>query len=245
MEPNIAQLIKARLAELPPEIGEAIADPSLVTKFTAIADRHSLNLDQNGSLQIKTLLVMLGLEPSDEYVNNIKNELGVSRPEAESIAEDVNKEILATIRNSIMKQEQMEEKAEDGIEKPRIQNVPTPPPAPPRPIPSTPIEKAAQINIIPQPVSHSPQYNHETLDREAVLNDLENIEKLQPKKANDFVEHLLSNPVSNPAQQIEVKKDGQVVEQKAPQPVAPVVPKKVVPPPPPRQGGIDPYREPF
>lgn len=224
MENNTQQIIKKRLNELPQEIRLAIKNADLSTKFETIANRHSLNIDQNGSLQTETLLVMLGLEPSEDYVGNIEKELEISRVEAQSIAEEVNKEILLNIKVAIRTLEEKEANLEPNNISTRIPTPMAPPIPPTPPPPVSPIERAAKINIIPQPVSHSPQYNHENPDRDAVLHDLENIEKLQPKKANDFVEHLLANPVSNPAQ-TEVKKPA--------------------PPPTPRQGGVDPYREPF
>jgi hypothetical protein len=225
MNNETQQLIKRRLQELPKELQAAIRDPGLSAKFETISNRHNLLLDQGGSLYTETILVMLGLEPSSGYVDNLEKELEVSHAEAMAIAEDVNSTILVTIRDAIRKVEEEQEQAEEKEEQKETQpnpawmnqaSTPTPPAAP--------IEKAGDFKIIPPPVSNSPQYEHENLDKDAVLHDLENIEKLQPKKANDFVEHLLANPVSNP-QQTEVKK----------------------PTPPPAAGrqGPDPYREQF
>lgn len=204
---DIQQIIKDRYKELPEDIQQAIKNTNLAEKFMVIANKHSLRIDQNGSLQTETLLVMLGLEPSEDYVDNVQKALEVSRNEAQSIAEDVNKEILGSIRSTIQSIEEKQEKQESNS----IQQTPKSPPPPPipanpiptpppptNPIPLTSLEKAGNFSIEREAPSSSPLYNDSNLKRESVLNDLENIEKLKNESSNAFVEHLLSNPVPNP-----------------------------------------------
>ena len=199
MENETKDIIKRRLSELPPEIRNAIQSTDLGGKFNAIAEKHSLRLDQNGALQTETLLVMLGLEPSDDYVENLERELGVSGGEARALGEEVNKEILGEIRETIRRMEAKQEVAE------HIKKVTAPvPPPQPRPVvpppsfvakpPIAPIEKVGNFTVNRPAASHSPQYNDHTLSKNDVLADLEGIKNLQPKNAENYVEHLLPKP---------------------------------------------------
>ena len=242
---DIQQLIKERYSELPPDIQSAIKSNDLASKFDKIVAKHNLHVDQNGALQTETLLVMLGLEPSTDYVDNLQKELDVSRSEAQSIAEDVNNDILNSIKNSLRILQETREESEGDVAAPAP--IPKPPAQAPDPrknvippnLPITPqssnipkppvsnlspLEKVGGFTLEKNPSSNSPLYNDSTLKKESVLNDLENIEKLKPKNASAFVDHLLANPVSNP-QQVEIKKPS----------TPPATPKP----------GVDPYREPF
>jgi hypothetical protein len=204
MDENVKQLIKDRINQLPKEIRQAILDPSLSDKFTEIANRHALRVDQNGELQLQTLLVMLALRPSDEYVDTLEKELGVSNREAQALADEVNREILGSLRQTIRSVEEEEERedAREEVRKsfppefqtPTSGSTPTPTPAPK--IPVSPIEKAGNFTVNRPSSSNSPQYNDSTLKKEEVLADLEQMKKLKPENAEQYVEHLIANPVS-------------------------------------------------
>lgn len=137
------QIIKDRLQVIPEDIRTAIKSVDLAGKFEEIANKHGLHIDQNGNLQTETLLVMIGLEPTKDFVDNIHKELEVSMQEAQSIANDVNDQIFKNIRLSLRKMS--EEAGEEYIEidnnssSIRIQNptsvntTPTPP-QPPKPV---------------------------------------------------------------------------------------------------------------
>ncbi len=223
------QLIKERYSELPPDIQKAITSTDLASKFADIAAKHGLHIDQNGSLQTETLLVMLGLEDTDDYVGNLKRELDVSTAEASAIAQDVNTSILDAIKNSLRKIQE-EDEAEE------VSPVITQPTFVPKAIPrtiDTSLEKAGDFTIIKRPPSNSPIHNDSNLKREDVLHDLENIEKLKPSNANNFVEHLLANPVSNPPK----------INPGASAAPTQKIPAKPIPPAKPAAPGVDPYRE--
>lgn len=191
---DIQQIIKERYKELPDDIQRAIKNTDLASKFNLIAKKHSLLLDQNGALQTETILVMLGIEPTENYVENVQKALNVSEVEALSIAEDVNAEILNSIKDSLREiQEQDVEQAEETTE----ETIPEPPTNLPTGTISD-IEQAGDFTIDPQLSSSSDQYNDTTISKEAVLKGIED----QPIP---MVDHLLTTPVSAP-QQVEVKK---------------------------------------
>lgn len=273
MDDEVKQLIKERMAQLPQEVRDAIKRTDFAEKFNAIAERHNLNLDQNGTLQTKTLLLMLALEPSDEFVGGLERELEVSHKEAVALADDVNNTILFNIRDTIRKieEEQAEADARAGAKEwinqvlspnqvmtstpsspiptktvqPEPVAIPTPEPIKP---PVAPIEKVGDFTVTTRPPSSSPLYNDSNLNKEDVLADLENIKNLKPENAENFVEHLISAaaPVE-PAPAPAPAPAPTPVQPPPPQPVTPPSPPTPppVPKPEPKKYESDPYREPI
>ena len=180
---DIQELIKQKYRELPEDTRAAIQNGDLQTKFNAIADRHGLHVDQSGSLQTATLMVMLGIEDGDAYIGNIRKELDVSQNEAESIAQDVNEQIFKGIRTSLRTMEESEEQLEEE----KIQNIDV-----------SSIETAGQFTLEkPEPVASSTQYNESSLNKESILKGIEGSQE-------PMVDHLLKAPVVAP-QKIETK----------------------------------------
>jgi cell division protein ZapA (FtsZ GTPase activity inhibitor) len=110
------EIIKQRFEVLPQDIKDAITKTDLAGKFDSIANKHGLHIDQNGLLQTETLLVMIGLETTEDYIDNVQKALNISKSETLSIADDVNKEIFNGIRQSLqtMQDEFMEAEKEMG-----------------------------------------------------------------------------------------------------------------------------------
>lgn len=94
------QLMEA-YQKLPGDIQQAIADAETEKKITAIGERHNLHIDQIGELSDETGLVMLGLNHPNKFITNLINRLGLAPHEAETIAQEVNTEVLAAIRDTI------------------------------------------------------------------------------------------------------------------------------------------------
>ena len=95
---------------------------------------------------------------------------------------------------------------------PPIPPIPKAPPASPiRNTNLSDIERIGGFTIESRPLSNSPQYNDTNPDREEVLKEIEKYENTGSKDGISFVDHLLSNPVSNKEQikviKPEVKKD--------------------------------------
>jgi hypothetical protein len=100
---NTEQIIKEQLVKLPEDVRKAISSVDLRDKIKKIAEKHHLHIDQAGDLETETVLVMLGLEPTDDYKRNIKKALQISDTPAHAITFDVNKEIFMPIRESLKK----------------------------------------------------------------------------------------------------------------------------------------------
>jgi hypothetical protein len=111
---NIQDIIKTQYQKLPPEVQKAITATDLPTKLEQISKKYNLRIDQAGSLQVETMLIMLGLESSDDFVDNVSKNLEVSGTTAQLITADINSDILGNIRSSLM-QMQAEEEIKDEI----------------------------------------------------------------------------------------------------------------------------------
>ncbi len=192
---DIKQIISERYKVLPRNIQAAITSTDLAPKFQKIADKHSLHIDQNSNLQTETILVMLGLETVDDFLDNVQKGLEINREKAILIAKDVNTEILDSIRESLKKiQKEQEASSAKEVEKLNITKSET----------SDSLDRFAGIKIEENPPSSSPQYKEEGINKDILLKNIED-------KAIPMVDHLLENHINNPVQ-IEIKK----VEEKKP-----------------------------
>ena len=111
---NIQDIIKTQYQKLPLEVQKAITAADLPTKLEQISKKYNLRIDQAGSLQVETMLIMLGLENSDDFVENVSKNLEIKRNEAQLITADINTDVLGNIRSSLM-QIQAEEEIKDEM----------------------------------------------------------------------------------------------------------------------------------
>ena len=103
MENDTQKIITNQLAKLPANVRNAIISADYRTKLQTITKDNKLMIDQAGKLEMETLLVMLGLEPLDDYTDNLVNNASLSRNQAIAIAHDVNELIFKNIRESLKK----------------------------------------------------------------------------------------------------------------------------------------------
>ncbi len=124
MNPETTQLIKERFAELPQDVKNAILAVDLHPRLVKIAQNNHLHIDQAGTLETETMLVMLGLEKADDFTDNIRRELSISPDAAKKITAEANQDIFLPIRDSLKQvlaeEEEREEKSASPVE---IENV--------------------------------------------------------------------------------------------------------------------------
>lgn len=139
------QIIKNAYEELPSDMKLAIQNTDLSNKFNLISDKYNLHIDQTGNLQTETLLVMLGLETTSDFVANLQRELEIEETEAKSIAQDINMEIFSGIKTSLREINDEIIRSENKVNSVETYNqIPlTPTPQPPSP-PPTPTPKPTQ-----------------------------------------------------------------------------------------------------
>jgi len=101
MDEETQKLIIEQIKQLPANIREAILSVDYKVKLQEITNRQRLLIDQAGKLETETTLVMLGLEPLSNYVDNIKEELQINETRAKEIALDISDNIFKPIRESL------------------------------------------------------------------------------------------------------------------------------------------------
>lgn len=101
METN-QKLIEERVAMLPPYIRTALGNINWGPEILNIGKKFGLHVDEMGTLQTETVLVLVGLVHPNEYPANLRQELHVPQEKIDGIVKDVNEKILKTIRQSLI-----------------------------------------------------------------------------------------------------------------------------------------------
>ena len=97
MTEKLKQKIEQGLLKLPKEIRDTIKSSDWEKYTEEIGKNHKLTDDEINDFQIETSLVLLALVDPEMYITNIEDNLGMSRQEAEKIAQEVNQKILNPI----------------------------------------------------------------------------------------------------------------------------------------------------
>lgn len=103
MDEETQKIIAEQMKKLPKDVVEAIISVDYKTKLQEITKRQRLMIDQAGKLEMETTLIMIGLEPLADFVENIEREFGVNSVRAKEIAMDVSENIFKPIRESLKK----------------------------------------------------------------------------------------------------------------------------------------------
>lgn len=191
MNPNTKKIIDDQIALLPEKVREVVKATNIAKEIEHLREKYSLMLDQISSLELETMLVMIGLEPTEDFVENIQKNVGIKDVEkATDIAEDINTLIFDKIRQVMMEEnEETPEKKEEVLSKDSIlAEIEDPTPTFQPKTSSTPVN----VEKIP-----------ENFPAIKVSQALENyIPPSLPVKS--IVEQKLSEPTRIPPQQIEV-----------------------------------------
>ncbi len=120
------QEIKESLKTLPSHIREVVTQTNWEPKIEELALKYSLTNEQKCALFIEVLLVLVAINPEEEIVENIENELGVSTILAEQLAEEVGERVFSWIYK--LYTEKAEQPTRNIASKPPINTLDTPPP---------------------------------------------------------------------------------------------------------------------
>jgi hypothetical protein len=191
---NTQDIIKTRFRELPPEVQKAITSANLTDKFDVLSKKYTLRIDQSDSLQTETLLVMLGLESPNDFLDNLVKNAEMSREMAGKIAADVNTDIIGGIRETLQNLTSNESNEEDNAD----------------------LEKAADItvdkNLASEDVVSNPvKAPTEQMVKNDILNSIEN--------PPAFIDRLLTGPSATITET--VVKSQPIAPAEAPKPIAP------------------------
>jgi len=97
------QQLKEIYQKLPEDLKEAIFSVKSAEVIQAVGKKYNLAVDKTGELADETGLVMLGLTHPRDFISNLAQRLGVDKETARKIAEEVNTQIFATVRESLKK----------------------------------------------------------------------------------------------------------------------------------------------
>lgn len=152
MEDDITKKVQDRYAELPADVKKAVESADLNTRIQTIGVKNRLHLDQMGVLQDETLLVMLGFESPDNFVNALTKALNISPSQAAAVSTDINSAVFAPIRESLKK---FSTPSQTSVPTPAQTPAPTPTPVAvksvPAPITSVATTPKSQVPLAPHP----------------------------------------------------------------------------------------------
>jgi len=233
MNPEISKEIQDQIASLPKKVRDIIASIDITNEIASLRDKHHLMLDQVSTLELETMLVMIGLEEAENFVNILKSNLNLDEEKAEALAIDINELIFNKIRHAMMEEDKGEEGEKEEIlnkdsilweienPKPTAQAI-TPIPKPEVKTEITPKIQGISPEIAPKIQSNLPEI--------APTQTLEKYTAPIPTKT--FLEKKLSEPthIAPKETEISLKKIPQVLNNSISQTLKPTV---------------DPYKEPI
>jgi hypothetical protein len=113
MDEKLKQIYDREIQKLPKENQMALMNFDWVKISAEIGQKYFLNEEEVSDLQLETMLVLLGLEDPEFYVDNIENEVGTSKNVAEKVANEVLEKILTPINNVILENIKKSEEAKN------------------------------------------------------------------------------------------------------------------------------------
>ena len=96
------EILKKQFSQLPEIIQDIILESNWKEVLRRITNTYKLHIDQGGYLEAVTLLTMLGLEESSDYIKNIEKEVKITNVLATEIAKEVEVKIFQKIREDVM-----------------------------------------------------------------------------------------------------------------------------------------------
>lgn len=99
---KLQKTIKDEVEKLPKEMQEAISALDWAKIAEEIGKKYLLSEGEINDLQVETLLVLVGLEDGNFYAQNIEDNVGTSKDEAEKMAEEALQKIFTPINNILI-----------------------------------------------------------------------------------------------------------------------------------------------
>lgn len=111
--------IKKHLESLPSKVQRALASTDIQNPLKEIYEKHGLLLDKASALETETVLIAVGLESGEDFVDNIVKNVGVSEVEATALAKEIDEKIFSQIRKNLKEGKTLDtgEESEDAIMK--------------------------------------------------------------------------------------------------------------------------------
>ncbi len=226
--------------KLPPYIRESLKHIPWASEILNIGRKYGIHVDDMGTLQLETMMVLVGIVHPNEYPKALEHELHIPPDTIAGIVHDVNEKILKTIRQELISFiEQKNNETEQIFEKTGIELDPEGTPTVQREIPTSttfaPMEKdILEHSGVDVEENTGPAYvrevgigerdiENETVNRNSTLEGIEHPSLIQAKRSATTVSGMEKS-----------RFEGNL----------PTVPKPPQTPQPPQRKS-DPYREPL
>jgi len=108
--------LKEYLAKIPQDIKDIMYSLDYQKLLEEIVKKNNLMIDQAGSLEVETTLVLAGLSPLRDYIDSLEKALEIPREKAGEVAKDVDSFIFKNIRKSLQEINEEDDQAEYVIE---------------------------------------------------------------------------------------------------------------------------------
>ncbi len=130
MDNDTQNTINEQLEKLPPAVQNAIAAVGLRERFLKITRDRGLRIDQAGSTEDEMMMVLIGLEHPDRFVDNLVKNAGLDRTTASNVATDINNSIFKEIRHLLIEMHEKDrltdELLQESVTPSAVQTPPTP-----------------------------------------------------------------------------------------------------------------------
>lgn len=99
--PFITDQMMKLYENLPAPLQEALTSTEIEERVKTIGTSNNLHLDTLGALYQETALVLLGVTPTEQFVDRLEEKLDISREQARQLGAVVDEEIFSRVRDSL------------------------------------------------------------------------------------------------------------------------------------------------
>ncbi len=203
------QQLEQMLESLPEDVKGVLFGFNTGSKIRNIGAKYSLHIDKLSILVDETNLVMFGLTKPNDFSQIIQSKLNITKDVAELIVHDINEQIFESIRESLKKIHNTEELVEIKHSD----------------LPEGSLQQESGVQITLEPIdktilkesgieivdNETTAVVNENLNRESVLNDIENptkaTERALPPKAELLEISKPNTPLTIESKNIETKEE--------------------------------------
>ncbi len=98
---ELEQILKDRFSKLPPKLQGALINPIWRNSLGEKAQSFGLTEDQKAFLENEVVFVLMGLEPKENLVANLKSEVTMTEENARQMNDYVNGAILSSVSQEL------------------------------------------------------------------------------------------------------------------------------------------------
>jgi hypothetical protein len=91
-----------RFSLLSPELKAVITSSDYQMKLFDLAKKYKLTYDLLGKMEVETTMVLIGMTPTAEYKDDLREQLGISDATLDQLVGDINTQIFGPIRTKLM-----------------------------------------------------------------------------------------------------------------------------------------------